>query len=70
LTEIITSAALEAMSKPDGNGQVHVKRSGPKGLGHIERGETKPRPASLEAIAKALGVTVEDLLVDEQEEEE
>ncbi len=23
---------LEAMSKPDANGQVHVKRSGPKGM--------------------------------------
>jgi hypothetical protein len=32
LTEITTSAALEAMSKPDANGQVHVKRTGPKGL--------------------------------------
>jgi hypothetical protein len=32
LTEITTSAALEAMSKPDTNGQVHVKRTGPKGL--------------------------------------
>jgi len=29
---ITPSAALEAMSKPDANGQVHVKRTGPKGL--------------------------------------
>jgi hypothetical protein len=29
LTEISTA---EAMSQPDGNGQVHVKRTGPKGL--------------------------------------
>jgi hypothetical protein len=32
LTVITTSAALEAMCKPDANGQVHVKRTGPKGL--------------------------------------
>jgi hypothetical protein len=32
LSEITTSVALEAMSKPDANGQVHVKRTGPKGL--------------------------------------
>jgi hypothetical protein len=32
LSEITTSAALEAMSKPDANGQVHVKRVGPRGL--------------------------------------
>ncbi len=29
MTEIPT---IEAMSKPDANGQVHAKRSGPKGL--------------------------------------
>ncbi len=29
MTEIPT---IEAMSKPDGNGQVHAKRGGPKGL--------------------------------------
>jgi hypothetical protein len=32
LTVITTNAALEAMCKPDANGQVHVKRTGPKGL--------------------------------------
>ncbi len=30
LTEI--REITEAMSKPDGNGQVHVKRGGPKGI--------------------------------------
>jgi hypothetical protein len=32
LTEITTSVALEAMSKPDANGHIHAKRTGPKGL--------------------------------------
>lgn len=32
---------------------------------HIEAGERNPRPATLKAIADALGCTVSDLLVDE-----
>ena len=36
-----------------------------KSIGAIERGENTPRMATLEAIAKALGVTVEDLCAEE-----
>ncbi len=32
MSEITTSVALAAMSKPDANGQVHVRRVAPKGL--------------------------------------
>jgi transcriptional regulator with XRE-family HTH domain len=39
-----------------------------KTIGGIERGLNEPRPDTLARIAKALGVSVEDLCVDEGEE--